>query len=198
MNVICRAGNGVRGRAALLILVAANGVMVAPSRDAHAQGVVLPDEQHLGGQRRLGLGPTIGFGGAGVTVAGALSPSFGLWISAGYQPLLVFGGLHDVTTFDVYSTAEVNLDAAIVPIHRGPRLDAGLLAGYRYSTLFRHGVEAGLIATYDFSRQVAGYASFVAEVFPQAEEQLRGAGYPGTPSLPGLQGGVGVGILFFP
>ena len=54
--------------------------------------------------------------------------------------------------------------------------------------------------TYDFSRTVVGFGSYELSFFPQAQDQLTNAGYPTDrdASLPWLQGGINVGLMFFP
>ena len=190
----------------VLGLVGALSITSARAARAQAASEATTDAdspRHFGGQRSFGFGPFLGLSGLGAA-AGALIAPVGFWVSGGYVPILVFGNKHDTTrslTFDGYSSAQLNLDVSVLPmILAGGRIDAGIIAGYRYNTLLSHGFGAGVAITYDFSRTVVGFGSWELSVFPQAQDQLTNAGYPTDrdASLPWLQGGVNVGLMFFP
>jgi hypothetical protein len=148
------------------------------------------------------VGVTLGYNGIGGRMA-VLLPPVGLWISGGYLPTLVFGSKSDAArplTLDVYSTAQVNVDLSVTLLRIGPRLDGGLVSGYRYNTLLGHGEGGGITVTYDLSGRLALFWSAEAAVFPRAQARLDEAGYPSdrTAALPWLQWGANVGLLLFP
>jgi hypothetical protein len=158
--------------------------------------------RHFGGQRTFAFGPIVGLNGTGALAGAQLAP-VGLWVSGGYVPLLVFGNKHDTDrtpTLDAYGSAELNVDVSVLPILASPRIDAGVIAGYRYNSLLAHGVGAGVAMVYDLSPTFAVFLSVECNVFPQAQQQLTNAGYPGDrdPAIPWLQGGANVGLLVFP
>jgi hypothetical protein len=160
--------------------------------------------RHFGGQRSFGLGPNVGFGtGAGATIGTVFDP-VGLWLSGGYIPVFVFGNKHDVDktlTFDAYSSAQIDADVSMMPWHAGKRIDFGLLLGYRYNTLLGHGVSAGPGLQLDLSSALGLFFSITYSVFPAAQDRLAPrAGYPTDrdASIPWLQGGGNLGLIFYP
>lgn len=189
----------VLGLVGALSITSAGAARAQTASEATTDG---DSPRHFGGQRTFGFGPFLGLSGLGAA-AGALVAPVGFWVSGGYAPVWVFGNKHDTTrtlTFDGYSSAQLNLDVSVLPVLASSRIDAGVIAGYRYNTLLSHGIGAGVALTCDFSRTVVGFASYELSFFPQAQDQLTNAGYPTDrdASLPWLQGGVNVGLMFFP
>jgi hypothetical protein len=178
---------------------------LAIARPAHAQTQEEQTETvppHFGGQRSIGFGPVLGLStGAGGMVELGLPP-VALWLSGGYQPIMVFGNMQGsrAMTFDFFNSAQFNADVSFMPWHSGPRLDYGLLGGYRYDTVLGHGGGAGGVLTMDLGREVGLFASLELLAFPDAASAIRAQGYPGDrdPALPWLQGGANIGLLTYP
>jgi hypothetical protein len=163
----------------------------------------LPAPRHFGGQRKFGVGPTVGFATGAGGLAGVVLPPVGLWVSGGYMPLFVFGNEHEASrtlTFNAYSSAQLSADLSILPWRPNDRVDIGLVLGYRYNTVLAHGVGGGFAVTYDLSKAIGLLLTFEYTVFPEAQGQLAGVGYPTDrdASLPWLQGGANVGLVLYP
>ena len=112
---------------------------------------------------------------------GAQLDVVGLWITGGYAPVLVFGNKYDelrTFTADYYGSGQVAADVTLMLLHPTPKLDAGLLFGYRYNSVLAHGIGFGGIAILDFSPTLAGFLLVEPEVFPDAQSQINAAGYP--------------------
>lgn len=160
-------------------------------------------QRHLGGQRSVGLGPTIGWGaGLGGRLGLTLDP-VGLWVSGGYMPVFVFGNKRDpdrTATFDAYGTAQVEAMLAFTIIKPSPKIDAGLLAGYKYNSVLASGVGAGVFLELDLAKSMGIFFAVDYAVFPRAQDQLASVGYPNDrdPAIPWFQGGADVGLIFYP
>jgi hypothetical protein len=183
--------------AGLALLTTASGAHADDSGGAAEEG-----PRHFGVQRTVGFGPAIGLGGSGAMAGAQLAP-VGVWVSGGYAPLLVFGNKRDAdrtVTFDGYHSAEINADVSVFFLTPSKRIDAGLIAGYRYNSVLSHGVGLGVAMTYDLSPALAVFLSVEDGIFPSANDQLLAAGYPRDrdAALPWLQGGANVGLMIFP
>ncbi|MGH7440677.1 MAG: hypothetical protein ACRENE_33715 [Polyangiaceae bacterium] len=179
--------------------VSAPGAAAADDPPASAPA---SEPRHFGSQRSLGFGPIVGLDVLGAAV-GAQLDVVGLWITGGYAPVFVFGNRYDelrTFTADYYGSGQVGADVTLMLLHPTPKLDAGLLLGYRYNSVLAHGIGFGAIAVLDFTPSLAGFLLVEPEVFPDAQSQINAAGYPSDrqASLPALQGGASVGLLVYP
>ena len=130
-------------------------------------------------------------------------PPVGLWLTGGYEPLLVVGNRNDPghsVTVDGYGSAQVGADLALTPWHAGTRYDFGAIGGYRYNSVLGHGVGLGAVLTIDLGEALALFFSVEYVAFPRASDGLSSAGYPTDRSAtwPWLQGGANVGLVVFP
>lgn len=182
---------------------------------APAPSVQSPDEVHWPGltgprkfthQRSFALAAhALTFDGFGLGVrAGA--PRFGLDLSAGYQPIFATYTTEDQNSTKVHFFNSWQLKATTyIGLHQiGSRADFGLLAGYKYDTLLRHGVGAGVYFQVDLARHWALQFSIAPFVFPESNRRIRekwslppSSGSVGG-GLSALQSGLGVSLQFFP
>jgi hypothetical protein len=162
-----------------------------------------PPTRHFGGQRILGVGPTLGFyDGLGALMVIGGDP-VGAVVSGGYAPVLIFGNqrLNKSITFDYYTSGQLNLDLLVAPWHVGKRTDLGIVAGYKYNSVLAHGFGVGFAAFVDLSATLALSAGVGFAGFPGAEDHLRqNQGYPTDrdPAIPWFQGGVQIALLVYP
>ncbi|HET7506700.1 MAG TPA: hypothetical protein VFK02_37020 [Kofleriaceae bacterium] len=162
-----------------------------------------PAEQPIRGQRSIGIGAEAGFS---TGVGGALHlgmSQYGLYVSSGLVPLLIFGNKKDASrslTFDVYGAVELNTDAYLMFLE-GPRSDVGICAGYSGNTVLGNGFNIGIAVRYDLAEKIAFTIFGGFEVFPGAADHLTAHGYPSAmqdAAVPYLQGGANLGIVFYP
>ena len=156
------------------------------------------------GQRRFGVGATAGvYAGTGITMGGGGRLLKG-WFSAGYIPVLVFANARTndhAMRFNYYTSYQINEDLALHLLTL-PRVELALIIGYKYNTVLRHGGGIGVGGAYALGRRVGLQMSAGVALFPHAKDHLdHDQGYPvdRVPALtPALQGGVNVGLVFFP
>ena len=155
------------------------------------------------GQRNLGIAAEIGFS-TGLGAALHLgSPTLGLYVAGGVLPVFVFGNEKTSSrsmTFDAYGAAAVNADFYAMFLQPSPRSAVGVSGGYSYSTLLGSGANLGVAIRYDLATQLAFSAFGGLTIYPDAEDRLVEHGYPATqdPASPQIQGGVNVGLVFYP
>jgi len=155
------------------------------------------------GQRNLGIAAEIGFS-TGLGAALHLgSPTLGLYVAGGVLPVFVFGNEKTSSrsmTFDAYGAAAVNADFYAMFLQPSPRSTVGVSGGYSYSTLLGSGANLGVAIRYDLATQLAFSAFGGLTIYPDAEDRLVEHGYPATqdPASPQIQGGVNVGLVFYP
>ncbi len=155
------------------------------------------------GQRNLGLAAEIGFS-TGLGAALHLgSPKLGLYVAGGVLPVFVFGNEKTPSrsmTFDAYGAAAVNADFYAMFLQPSPRSTVGVSGGYSYSTLLGSGANLGVAIRYDLATKLAFSAFGGLTIYPDAEDRLVEHGYPATqdPATPQVQGGVNVGLVFYP
>ena len=154
------------------------------------------------GQRSVGVGAEIGFStGAGVALHLG-TRELGLYTAAGIVPVFVTGNAKDGSgsiSFNIYRAYALNADLYWL-FHHTERADLGISAGYSANSLLGSGVNVGVALRYDLSAKLALTVFGGLTVFPSAADHLTAHGYPTTlsPSLPELQGGVNVGLVFYP
>lgn len=155
-----------------------------------------------GGQRTFGFGPTLGLqSGTGAIVA--IGSPFGVLLSGGYVPVLTGATQHETRApeYDIYSSAQINVELTLVPWHPSPKSALGIVAGYKYNTVLGHGGGAGVSWRYDLGRKAAFFGIIGGSLFPGAEHELiTHHGYPTDRDLiiPWLQGGFNAGIMVYP
>jgi hypothetical protein len=183
--------------AALVAIVAASSARAQPAPEGQAAPFAVS-------QRRLGFGPSVGFlSGTGLTVGGGGDIVRG-WFTGGFMPIVIFANTRTPERsprLNYYSSWQINEDLAFHLLGR-PRIEASLLAGYKYNSVLGHGGGLGMSFLYDLGARVALQITAALAVFPSAQDRLdRDHAYPAdrSPSLPtALQGGANVGLLFFP
>ena len=162
-----------------------------------------PAEQPARGQRSIGIAAEAGFS---TGIGGALHlgmPKYGLYLSSGLVPIFIFGNQKDASrsiTFDVYRAVELNTDAYLM-FAETPTSDIGICAGYSGNTLLGNGFNVGVAIRYDIAEKLAFTIFGGFEVFPGAMDHLTAHGYPSAmqdASVPYLQGGANLGIVFNP
>lgn len=151
----------------------------------------------------LHVGSYAGFGG-GVAVG---TPAAGLRVSVGWSPMLAVlrtessGGTSDDLKF--YSGLQISPDLYAAILHPRPTTHVGLQGGYRYSSLFGHGVAGGGYAEFALSRAFDALVTIGLVVYPDGEDRLRenqnlptqaSFSFPG----PSVNFGVSFGLAFFP
>jgi hypothetical protein len=188
--------------AVLLTLLATRTAAAQSDPEATPPPANETEAPHLGGQRMVGFGPSLGLNGVGGLVALG-PPPLTFSVTGGYEPLLVFGNKNDPTksmTLDTYGSAQMGADVAFLPGHAGKRYDFGLILGYRYNSLLAHGGGGGAVLDIDLTPSLSLVFSLEYIFYPQASDQLAAAGYPSdrTAAVPYLQGGANVGLLVYP
>ncbi len=149
----------------------------------------------------LHIGPFSGFG-AGVSLG---SRAIGLRASGGWTPAFLVLQTSSGSTADIkfYSTWQVSPDVYVRLFNPRPTTDIGLQAGYRYNSLFGHGVAAGGYAQFGLGRSFDGFVSGGFLVFPDGEDRLRNEEHlpsSTTFSFPGpdVTFTLSVGLAFLP
>lgn len=183
-----------------VLMIVASAVVAVSSAHAQAPGVTEPTPSH--GQRSIGVGAEIGANGLGAAVH-AGSPTLGLYLTAGVMPVLVFGNERNATRtpdMEAYGTFELTADLYALLAQPSPRSAIGLCAGYNHNSLLGHGGNLGIAVRHDLGDKVALTVFGGLVVFPSAKNQLLMHSYPANvdPMLPELQGGINVGLVFYP
>lgn len=176
----------------LLVLVASVVLMVVSVRAEAEEDTVV-------GQRNVGFGPTAGqFNGLG----GGLrlgTGSFGMEAFAAWQP--VFSGEQD-QLFDLVGTWQTSLHAYAAFLEPSEIVSIGVLAGYKYNDVLRHGGAVGGYFRYDLNRDLALMGHGGLSYFPDGESRMReelnlsddeSLDFPG----PSLQTGVNLSLFFY-
>ncbi len=147
----------------------------------------------------LHIGPYSGFG-AGVAVG---TPEAGLRASVGWSPALavVRTGFQD--DLKLYSGLQVSPDLYVRLLHPRPATHVGLQGGYRYSSLFGHGLAAGGYAEFALGGPLDALVSMGLIVYPDGEDRLKkDQGLPASASFsfpgPSVNFGISFGLVFFP
>lgn len=174
----------------------------APAAGAPAPAASASEPEPVHGQRFVGIGAEIGFN-TGIGPALHLGTrQVGLYVAAGVLPVFVFGNEQTsrALTFDVYRAFELNADLYAMLIKASTRTDIGLAAGYSGNTVLGNGVNFGVTVRYDVGEKLALTIFGGVEIFPDAHDHLLAHGYPTTtdPSIPQLQGGANLGLVFYP
>jgi hypothetical protein len=170
--------------------------------DAPAAGAPETPPAPVGGQRFVGIGAEVGFG---IGIGAALhlgTRQLGVFVEAGALPIFVVGNQQTsrALTFDVYGAVELNANLYAMLFQPSPRTDLGLTAGYSGNTVLGNGLNLGVAARYDLAEKLALTIFGGVEIFPDAHDHLLAHGYSPTsdPSLPQLQGGANLGLVFYP
>ena len=179
----------------LSILVAVNVAHAEPPGETEA-------EVTHGHQRWLGVGAEIGASGIGAAVH-AGTGTIGLYLTAGVMPIFVAGNKQDelrTPTFDLYRSFELTADGYALLAQPTPNTAIGLCAGYSHNTLLGDGGNLGVALRHELGEKVALTLFGGLVYFPKAKDQLVMHQYPSNvdPMLPQLQGGINVGLVFYP
>ncbi len=147
----------------------------------------------------LHIGAYSGFG-AGVAVG---APEAGLRASVGWSPVLsvLRNGSNDDLKF--YSGFQVSPDLYARLLHPRPMTHVGFQGGYRYSSLFGHGVAAGGYAQFALGGALDALLSVGFVVYPDGEDRLKkDQNLPASASFsfpgPSVNFGLSFGLAFFP
>jgi hypothetical protein len=154
------------------------------------------------GQRSFGLGLELGFNTGIGCALHVGTTDFGLHLAAGYGPVLISGNRRNATktpVYELYGSTAVDADLYVM-FERSGRISLGLLGGYTYNELLKHGFNLGVMLRYDYSRKVAFTVFGGATILPSASDHLADRDYPMDvdPVVPWLHGGVNAGVVFYP
>ncbi len=148
----------------------------------------------------LHMGPYSGFG-VGAAVG---TPAVGLRASVGWTPMLLVidrGG--GTTDLNFYGSLQVSPDVYVRLLSPRPTTHVGFQGGYRYSSLFGHGLAFGGYVQFGLNRVIDAFVSGGFLVFPDGEEHLKreeGLASGTQFSFPGpsVNFALSLGLAFFP